>query len=78
MPLTSTSLIISNCALCGMRFLAGIYYKNLALEMVSLDYIISLSFSLFYFYTGLTVCYSFCLFYYSLCSDFYRKNNFPH
>ena len=38
--------------------------------MVSLDYVNLLSYFLFYFSTGFTVFYSFCLFYYTLCGDF--------
>nr|YP_010621026.1 NADH dehydrogenase subunit 5 [Hebardina formosana]WAX39409.1 NADH dehydrogenase subunit 5 [Hebardina formosana] len=70
MPLTSTCLCISNFALCGMPFLAGFYSKDLILEMVSLSYINIFGFFLFFFSTGLTVCYSFRLFYYTLCGDF--------
>nr|YP_005351198.1 NADH dehydrogenase subunit 5 [Periplaneta americana]ADD71933.1 NADH dehydrogenase subunit 5 [Periplaneta americana] len=70
MPLTSTCLCISNLALCGMPFLAGFYSKDLILEMVSLSYMNMFGFFLFYFSTGLTVCYSFRLFYYTLCGDF--------
>ena len=69
-PLTSTCLIISNFALCGIPFLAGFYSKDLILEIVSLDYVNLLGYFLFYFSTGLTVCYSFRLFYYTLCGDF--------
>nr|YP_010946564.1 NADH dehydrogenase subunit 5 [Jacobsonina aliena]WGO57282.1 NADH dehydrogenase subunit 5 [Jacobsonina aliena] len=70
MPLTSACLMVSNFALCGMPFLAGFYSKDLILEMVSLSYINMFGFFLFYFSTGLTVCYSFRLFYYTLCGDF--------
>nr|WGO57776.1 NADH dehydrogenase subunit 5 [Episymploce sp.] len=70
MPLTSSCLMVSNFALCGMPFLAGFYSKDLILEMVSLSYINIFGFILFYFSTGLTVCYSFRLFYYTLCGDF--------
>nr|AVN67954.1 NADH dehydrogenase subunit 5 [Parcoblatta bolliana] len=70
MPLTSSCLMVSNFALCGMPFLAGFYSKDLILEMVSMSYINMLGFFLFYFSTGLTVCYSFRLFYYTLCGDF--------
>nr|AVN67683.1 NADH dehydrogenase subunit 5 [Symploce pallens] len=70
MPLTSSCLMVSNFALCGMPFLAGFYSKDLILEMVSLSYMNIFGFFLFYFSTGLTVCYSFRLFYYTLCGDF--------
>nr|WGO58075.1 NADH dehydrogenase subunit 5 [Rhabdoblatta omei] len=70
MPLTSSCLMISNFALCGMPFLAGFYSKDLILEMVSLSYLNMIGFFLFYFSTGLTVCYSLRLFYYTLCGDF--------
>nr|YP_010946759.1 NADH dehydrogenase subunit 5 [Pseudophoraspis kabakovi]WGO57516.1 NADH dehydrogenase subunit 5 [Pseudophoraspis kabakovi] len=70
MPLTSSCLMISNFALCGMPFLAGFYSKDLILEMVSLSYLNMFGFFLFYLSTGLTVCYSFRLFYYTLCGDY--------
>nr|AVN68200.1 NADH dehydrogenase subunit 5 [Melanozosteria sp. Cairns, Australia] len=70
LPLTSSCLCISNFALCGMPFLAGFYSKDLILEMVSLSYINMFGFFLFFVSTGLTVCYSFRLFYYTLCGDF--------
>lgn len=70
MPLTSSCLIISNFALCGIPFLAGFYSKDLILETVSLRYLNIFGFFLFYFSTGLTVCYSLRLFYYSICGDF--------
>ena len=69
-PLTSSCLIISNFALCGIPFLAGFYSKDLILEIVSLRNLNTFGFFLFYFSTGLTVCYSFRLFYYVLCGDF--------
>nr|WGO57906.1 NADH dehydrogenase subunit 5 [Cyrtonotula longialata] len=70
MPLTSSCLMISNFALCGMPYMAGFYSKDLILEMASLSYLNIFGFFLFYFSTGLTVCYSFRLFYYTLCGDF--------
>nr|AVN67943.1 NADH dehydrogenase subunit 5 [Parcoblatta uhleriana] len=70
MPMTSSCLMVSNFALCGMPFLAGFYSKDLILEMVSMSYLNMFGFFLFYFSTGLTVCYSFRLFYYTLCGDF--------
>nr|YP_010385081.1 NADH dehydrogenase subunit 5 [Lydina aenea]UPL65091.1 NADH dehydrogenase subunit 5 [Lydina aenea] len=69
MPLTSSCFNIANLALCGMPFLAGFYSKDLILEMVSLSYINLFSFLLYFFSTGLTVCYSFRLVYYSMTGD---------
>nr|YP_009663910.1 NADH dehydrogenase subunit 5 [Hydrotaea aenescens]QCW07943.1 NADH dehydrogenase subunit 5 [Hydrotaea aenescens] len=66
MPLTSSCFNVANLALCGMPFLAGFYSKDLILEMVSLSYINFFSFFLYFFSTGLTVCYSFRLVYYSM------------
>nr|UOU84961.1 NADH dehydrogenase subunit 5 [Empis opaca] len=66
MPLTSSCLNVANLALCGMPFLAGFYSKDLILEIVSLSYINMFSFFLFFFSTGLTVCYSLRLVYYSM------------
>nr|QLY90091.1 NADH dehydrogenase subunit 5 [Metalimnobia quadrinotata] len=70
MPITSGCLNVANLALCGMPFLAGFYSKDLILEMVSLSYINLFSFFLYFFSTGLTVCYSLRLVYYSITGDF--------
>ncbi|YP_009255447.1 NADH dehydrogenase subunit 5 (mitochondrion) [Anopheles bellator] len=70
MPLTCSCFNVANLALCGMPFLAGFYSKDLILEMVSLSYLNFFSFFLFFFSTGLTVCYSFRLVYYSMTGDF--------
>nr|WVH13753.1 NADH dehydrogenase subunit 5 [Anopheles plumbeus] len=70
MPLTCSCFNVANLALCGMPFLAGFYSKDLILEMVMLSHINSFSFFLFFFSTGLTVCYSFRLVYYSMVGDF--------
>nr|ASN65896.1 NADH dehydrogenase subunit 5 [Omus cazieri] len=70
MPLTCTCLNISNLSLCGMPFLAGFYSKDLILEVVSMNYINIFIFILFFVSTGLTVCYSFRLCYYSITGDF--------
>nr|QNE85616.1 NADH dehydrogenase subunit 5 [Hybos culiciformis] len=69
MPLTSTCFNVANLALCGMPFLAGFYSKDLILEIVSMSYINMFSFFLYFFSTGLTVCYSFRLVYYSMTGD---------
>nr|URX54065.1 NADH dehydrogenase subunit 5 [Paraneotermes simplicicornis] len=70
MPFTSVCLSVSSFALCGMPFLAGFYSKDLILEMVSFSYVNLVGFVLFFASTGLTVCYSFRLFYYVFCGDF--------
>nr|YP_010946603.1 NADH dehydrogenase subunit 5 [Margattea spinosa]WGO57321.1 NADH dehydrogenase subunit 5 [Margattea spinosa] len=66
MPFTSSCLMVSNFSLCGMPFLAGFYSKDLILEMVSMCNLNMFMFFLFYMSTGLTVCYSVRLFYYTL------------
>nr|ASY97970.1 NADH dehydrogenase subunit 5 [Spilomantis occipitalis] len=70
MPLTSSCFMVSNFALCGMPFLAGFYSKDLILEMISLSNMNMFMYFLYFFSTGLTVCYSFRLFYYVLWGDF--------
>nr|AQP29167.1 NADH dehydrogenase subunit 5 [Microcerotermes nr. havilandi TBRU3.18a] len=70
MPFTSSSLMVSNFALCGMPFLAGFYSSDFILEMFSMSYINVFGFFLLFISTGLTVCYSFRLFYFVLCGDF--------
>nr|QVL29350.1 NADH dehydrogenase subunit 5 [Ceratitis querita] len=69
MPLTSGCFNVANLALCGMPFLAGFYSKDLILEVVSLSYMNMFSFFLYFFSTGLTVCYSFRLIYYSMTGE---------
>nr|AMH85364.1 NADH dehydrogenase subunit 5 [Marmarodeceia marmorata] len=69
MPLTSSCLNVANLALCGMPFLAGFYSKDMILEVVSLSMINLFSFFLYFFSTGLTVCYSLRLVYYSMTGD---------
>ncbi|YP_010419964.1 NADH dehydrogenase subunit 5 (mitochondrion) [Anopheles nili] len=77
MPLTCSCLNVANLALCGMPFLAGFYSKDLILEMVMLSYVNIFSFFLFFFSTGLTVCYSFRLVYYSMVGDFNSSSLHP-
>jgi len=69
-PFTSSSLMVSNFALCGMPFLAGFYSRDFILEMFSMRYVNIFGFFLLFVSTGLTVCYSFRLFYFVLCGDF--------
>nr|YP_010999275.1 NADH dehydrogenase subunit 5 [Synorthocladius bifidus]WPM93121.1 NADH dehydrogenase subunit 5 [Synorthocladius bifidus] len=70
MPFTTSCLNVANLALCGLPFLAGFYSKDLILEVVILSTVNCFSFFLFFFSTGLTVCYSFRLMYYSMTGDF--------
>lgn len=68
-PITSSCFNVANLALCGIPFLAGFYSKDIILEIVSFSYINFFSFFLYFFSTGLTVCYSFRLVYYSITGD---------
>lgn len=69
-PFTSSCLMVSNFALCGMPFLAGFYSRDFILEMFSMRYVNIFGFFLLFLSTGLTVCYSFRLFYFAICGDF--------
>uniref|UniRef100_UPI0030FEE4F4 NADH dehydrogenase subunit 5 n=1 Tax=Neopanorpa claripennis TaxID=3135613 RepID=UPI0030FEE4F4 len=77
MPLTISCFNIANLALCGMPFLAGFYSKDLILEIVSLSYLNMFSFILYFFSTGLTVCYSLRLSYYLVNGDFNSSSLHP-
>lgn len=68
-PLTSTCFNVSNLALCGIPFLAGFYSKDIILEIVLINNINFFSLFLFFFSTGLTVCYSFRLVFYSITGE---------
>nr|YP_010757380.1 NADH dehydrogenase subunit 5 [Nephropsis grandis]WEU77723.1 NADH dehydrogenase subunit 5 [Nephropsis grandis] len=70
LPLTSACMNLANLALCGMPFLAGFYSKDLILEVAFMSNINLLSFLLYVLATGLTVCYSFRLVYFSLTGLF--------
>nr|UFZ12911.1 NADH dehydrogenase subunit 5 [Platyneuromus soror] len=74
LPMTLSCMNIANLALCGTPFLAGFYSKDLILEMVSLSYLNILIFLLYFISTGLTVCYSFRLIYYSMTGMFNFKS----
>lgn len=65
-PYTTACLNVANIALCGIPFLAGFYSKDLILEMASLSLLNILGFFLFFFSTGLTICYTIRLVYYSI------------
>jgi len=69
-PFTSSSLMVSNFALFGMPFLAGFYCRDFILEMFSIRYKNIFGFFSLFVSTGVTVCYSFRLFYFVLCGHF--------
>nr|YP_009564005.1 NADH dehydrogenase subunit 5 [Gebiacantha plantae]QAX91355.1 NADH dehydrogenase subunit 5 [Gebiacantha plantae] len=70
MPLTSMCMNLANLALCGMPFLAGFYSKDMILEVAFMSKINFISFVLYALATGLTVCYTLRLIYYSLSGSF--------
>nr|AVE15479.1 NADH dehydrogenase subunit 5 [Hestiasula sp. JZ-2017] len=70
MPLTSSCFMVSNFALCGMPFLAGFYSKDMILEIISLSNLNMFMYLMYFFSVGLTVCYTFRMFYYVLWGDF--------
>nr|QOV03329.1 NADH dehydrogenase subunit 5 [Simulium equinum] len=77
MPMTVACLNTANLALCGMPFLAGFYSKDLILETVLLGNLNMFSFFLYFFSTGLTVCYSFRLVFFSLTGEFNSNSLHP-
>nr|YP_010384311.1 NADH dehydrogenase subunit 5 [Hemisquilla californiensis]UGW52181.1 NADH dehydrogenase subunit 5 [Hemisquilla californiensis] len=70
MPLTTFYMNLANLALCGMPFMAGFYSKDLILEMAFMGSINYISFLMYVFATGLTVCYTARLVYYSVTGGF--------
>lgn len=70
MPLTIRCFNVANLALCGIPFLAGFYSKDIILEISSFLEINIISYFLYFFSTGLTVCYSLRLMYYTIFSNF--------
>ncbi|NP_038295.1 NADH dehydrogenase subunit 5 (mitochondrion) [Penaeus monodon] len=74
MPLTSMYMNLSNLALCGIPFLAGFYSKDMILEVAFMSTINMFSFLLYALATGLTVCYTMRLVYYTLSGDFNLGN----
>nr|YP_009251332.1 NADH dehydrogenase subunit 5 [Pyrearinus termitilluminans]AIQ80129.1 NADH dehydrogenase subunit 5 [Pyrearinus termitilluminans] len=77
MPVTCCYFNVCNMALCGLPFLSGFYSKDLILEAVSMGWLNWFVYLCFYFSTGLTVCYSVRLSYYSVIGDynFYSTHN---
>nr|YP_009417415.1 NADH dehydrogenase subunit 5 [Laurentaeglyphea neocaledonica]AMW67755.1 NADH dehydrogenase subunit 5 [Laurentaeglyphea neocaledonica] len=70
MPLTGMCMNLANLALCGAPFLAGFYSKDLILEVAFMSNINLVAFFLYVMATGLTVCYTFRLVYYSLTGNY--------
>nr|ALO71164.1 NADH deshydrogenase subunit 5 [Sunius melanocephalus] len=70
MPLTMCFFNISNLSLCGLPFLSGFYSKDLILEVLSMNYLNLYIYMVFFISTGLTVCYTFRLFYYTILGGF--------
>nr|YP_008238987.1 NADH dehydrogenase subunit 5 [Palinurellus wieneckii]AGN95858.1 NADH dehydrogenase subunit 5 [Palinurellus wieneckii] len=70
MPLTMSMMTLSNLALCGMPFMAGFYSKDLVLEVAFMSNINLIAFLLYGLATGLTVCYTFRLIFYSISGDY--------
>ena len=75
LPITIVYFNVANLALCGAPFLAGFYSKDLILEVCLFNPINIISFFLYFFSTGLTVCYSFRLIYYVIYRN-YRSWNY--
>nr|AML26064.1 NADH dehydrogenase subunit 5 [Staphylinidae sp. BMNH 1274252] len=70
MPLTCCFFNISNLSLCGVPFFSGFYSKDLMLEILSMNYLNIYIYLIFFISTGLTVSYSFRLFYYSIFGSY--------
>nr|YP_010988668.1 NADH dehydrogenase subunit 5 [Allanaspides hickmani]WOR80973.1 NADH dehydrogenase subunit 5 [Allanaspides hickmani]WOR80986.1 NADH dehydrogenase subunit 5 [Allanaspides hickmani] len=70
MPLTSMLLMLANLALCGTPYLAGFYSKDLILEMSFMGPLSMVGLLLYILATGLTVCYTGRLVYYSMSKVF--------
>nr|YP_010263836.1 NADH dehydrogenase subunit 5 [Neogonodactylus bredini]UGW52168.1 NADH dehydrogenase subunit 5 [Neogonodactylus bredini] len=70
MPLTTFYMNLANLALCGMPFMAGFYSKDVILEMAFMGTINYISFLMYVLATGLTVCYTARLVYYSVTGGF--------
>ncbi len=73
MPITVSCLSVANLALCGTPFLAGFYSKDLILEITRLSTVNLLTYFLYYFSTGLTVCYRIRLVLYALRGSFNER-----
>lgn len=73
-PLTGICINLANLALCGTPFLAGFYSKDIILELAFISSINLIIFVLYALATGLTVCYTMRLVYYTLSGSFNLGN----
>ena len=74
MPLTGICINLANLALCGTPFLAGFYSKDIILEVAFMSSINLTILVLYVLATGLTVCYTIRLVYYTLSGSFNLGN----
>nr|UKE80578.1 NADH dehydrogenase subunit 5 [Diplatys flavicollis] len=70
MPMTTSYFMLANMSLCGMPFLAGFYSKDLILEMVIMNNMNLIPFTLYFLSTGLTMTYTTRLIKTVLCDKF--------
>ena len=69
-PLRIITINLANLALCGIPFLAGFYSKDLILEVAFSRPLNEVCFWLLVLSTGLTVCYTFRLIFFSVVGNF--------
>nr|YP_009868532.1 NADH dehydrogenase subunit 5 [Cofana yasumatsui]QKG63362.1 NADH dehydrogenase subunit 5 [Cofana yasumatsui] len=69
MPFTSSCFNISNLTLCGIPFLSGFFSKDSIIEFMMMSKINLFLMLIYYMSLGLTCCYSFRLFYYSMVKN---------
>nr|YP_011036726.1 NADH dehydrogenase subunit 5 [Xestocephalus limpidissimus]WRK21330.1 NADH dehydrogenase subunit 5 [Xestocephalus limpidissimus] len=69
LPFTTSCFNISSFALCGVPFLSGFYSSDFIVEVYIFNMFNMFSFFVYYFCLGMTVVYSFRLFYYSMIFD---------
>nr|ALO76095.1 NADH deshydrogenase subunit 5 [Clambus sp. CLA01] len=70
MPFTVTCFNVCNLSLCGFPFLAGFYSKDMILEISSMSGFNNYIYIFYYFSIGLTVSYTFRLYFYSIINNF--------
>nr|YP_009947348.1 NADH dehydrogenase subunit 5 [Metidiocerus sp. ZB-2019]QOH91846.1 NADH dehydrogenase subunit 5 [Metidiocerus sp. ZB-2019] len=74
LPMTTACFNISSLSLCGIPFLSGFYSKDLIIENSLFNNLNLFVFIMFYISLGLTMGYSFRLFYYTMI---YMNNHNP-